>query len=86
MIDSSKLAEIVECKLFKRNQLGERIGHEQWYIGGIERGTRRCFTAPAQNRNAETMTKITTDNVHEGTLIITDMCRAYARVSTNYSE
>lgn len=45
-----------------------------------------CFIVPVQNRNAETMVGITFDNVHKGTLIITDMWRAHVEALTKLPE
>lgn len=76
---NSKIVEIDESKYFKRKYNRGRLGHEEWYIGGIERGTRKCFIVPVQNRNAATITEILTKYVREGSIVVTDKWRAYAK-------
>ena len=50
------VVEIDESLFFRRKYNRDRIQNEQWYVGGIERGTRRCFIVPVPNRNAATIT------------------------------
>ena len=74
-----KIVEIDESKFFKRKYNRGRYTHEQWFVGGIERGTRKCFIIPVANRNAQTIATIISKNVHPGTRIITDQWRAYGK-------
>lgn len=53
--------------------------HDQWFVGGIERGTRNIFIVPVPNRNAETIVSILRTFILPGTTIVTDCWRAYAK-------
>jgi hypothetical protein len=37
-----------------------------WYVGGVERGSKKCFMVLVFNRNAETMRIIIEENVYSG--------------------
>jgi transposase-like protein len=76
---SKKIVEIDESLFFKRKYNRGRIRDEQWYVGGIERSSRKCFIVPVENRNAVTMIRIIQDYVNPGSIIITDKWRAYQR-------
>lgn len=79
-LDPSGLPKIVEIdeSLFFRAKYN-RGNHTpgQWYVGGIERGTKKAFLVPVLNRNTNTILQIIQDNVHPNTIIITDQWRAY---------
>ena len=72
-----KIVEMDESLFFRRKYNRGRLGDQQWYIGAIERGTRKICIIPVNNRNAETITTIIRENILPGTLIITDKWRAY---------
>ena len=74
---NQKIVEIDESLFFRRKYNRGRIQNEQWYIGGIERGTRNVFIVPVPNRNAQTITHVICENVLPGSKIITDQWRAY---------
>jgi transposase-like protein len=74
---SGKIVEIDESLFFKRKYNRGRIINGQWYIGGIERGSRKSFIVPVSNRNTETIMRVITENIIPGTKIITDQWRAY---------
>jgi transposase-like protein len=74
---TSKIVEIDESLFFKRKYQRGRLRNNQWYIGGIERGTRKVFMVPVENRNRETIYNVLCQNVANGTIIITDEWRAY---------
>lgn len=80
---SSKIVEIDESLFFKRKYNRGRIQNGQWFVGGIERNSRKCFIVPVENRNAITMLNIIQENVLPGTRIITDQWRAYATALSN---
>ncbi|KAL3107959.1 hypothetical protein niasHT_012867 [Heterodera trifolii] len=50
---------------------------EQWFFGGIERGTGRCFMVPVERRNAETLLPILQKYVYPGAVIVSDLWKAY---------
>jgi hypothetical protein len=74
---TSRIVEIDESLFFKRKHNRGRIQNRQWYIGGIEIKSRKCFIVPVDNRNSITMTRIISENSLLGTKIITDKWRAY---------
>ena len=49
-----------------------------WVFGGIDRETKDCFFKCVENRTAETLVKIITDNIKPGTKIISDCWKAYS--------
>ena len=70
---------IDESVFFKRKYNRGRIQNNQWFIGGIERGTRNCFIVPVENRNAVTISRILTRFIRPGSMVVTDCWRAYSR-------
>lgn len=76
--NSSKIVEIDESLFLRRKYNRGRILNNQWYVGGIERGTKNVFIVPVENRNAETMANIIQQYVLPGSTIITDKWRAYS--------
>lgn len=83
---SAKVVEIDESLFFKRKYNRGRFTNGQWYVGGVERGSRRCFIVPVENRNAQTMMNVIQDNVLPGTIIITDEWRAYSRAMEDLTQ
>ncbi|KAG0439992.1 hypothetical protein DMUE_2062, partial [Dictyocoela muelleri] len=73
-----KIVEIDESYFFKRKYNRGRLTNGVWYIGGIERGSRKTFLIPVPNRNAQTISRIFHDNVLPGTTIVTDQWRTYS--------
>lgn len=47
---SSKIMEINESLFFKRKYNRGKLVEEEWWIGGIKRGTRKVFILPVPNR------------------------------------
>jgi hypothetical protein len=43
----------------------------------VERGSKKAFSAPVSNRNTDTIIRLIRDYVLPGTIIITDLWRAY---------
>lgn len=80
---TSKIVEIDESFFFKRKYNRGRLTNGQWYVGGVERGSRKAFLIPVQNRNAQTIGQVIAENVLPGTTIITDQWRAYAACLNN---
>ncbi|KAA6391047.1 MAG: hypothetical protein EZS28_013426 [Streblomastix strix] len=61
---------------------------ERWVLGGIERiqrdgQPRRMFLEPVSDRSSETLCEVIRRRVLPGTIIITDMWRAYNRLNEN---
>jgi transposase-like protein len=74
-----KVVEMDESLFFRRKYNRGKLHNNQWYIGGIERGSRKVFIVPVPNRNAITISEVISQNILPGTLIITDQWRAYNR-------
>lgn len=75
---TSKIVEIDESYFFKRKYNRGRLTNGQWYVGGVERGSKKTFLIPVSNRNQLTMRTIIQENVLPGTIIVTDQWRAYS--------
>jgi transposase-like protein len=52
----------------------------------VERGSKKAFLVPVSNRNTDTMIRVIRDYVLPGTIIITDMWRAYDSALQNMTE
>lgn len=76
---NKKIVEIDESVFFKRKYNRGRILNQQWFIAGIERGSRKCFIIPVPNRNAQTIVNVLKSFVHDNTIIMTDGWRAYKK-------
>lgn len=76
---TAKVVEIDESLFFKRKYNRGRLTNGTWYIGGIERGSRKTFIVPVENRNAETISQVIIQNVFPGTKIVTDQWKAYKK-------
>jgi ISXO2-like transposase domain len=74
---SRKVVEIDESMFFKRKYNRGRLNNGQWFVGGIERGSKKVFIVPVLNRNAQTMREIINEFVFPGTIIVTDEWLAY---------
>lgn len=73
--------EIDETVITKRKyNRGRLVAAQQWYFGGIERGSGRCFIEAVEHRNAETLLPILQKYVLPGSVIISDLWRAYFRI------
>jgi hypothetical protein len=72
-----KVVEIDESLFFhaKYNRGNHTTG--QWYVGGIERGSKKAFLVPVASRNTATLLQVIQDNVLPGSIVITDQWRAY---------
>jgi hypothetical protein len=78
-----KIVKIDESLFFKSKYNHGMQTAGQWYVGGVERGSKHIFLIPVSNRNAETMTRTIVDNVLTGTTIITYQWCAYASAINN---
>ncbi|KAG0430777.1 hypothetical protein DMUE_5629 [Dictyocoela muelleri] len=78
-----KIVEIDESLFFKRKYNRGRITVGQWYIGGVERESKKAFVVPVANISAATINHIISEYIEPGCLIITNQWRAYALVLQN---
>jgi len=83
---TSLIVEMDESLFFKRKYNRGLIRNGQWYVAGVERGSKKAFIVPVENRNANTMRNIIVDNVHQGSTIVTDEWRAYGAALRNLPE
>jgi transposase-like protein len=67
-----KVVEIDEILFFraKYNRGNHTTG--QWYVGGVERGSKKAFIVPVASRNTATLLQVIRDNVLPDTIMITD--------------
>jgi transposase-like protein len=77
--------EIDESKFGKRKyNRGHRV-EGCWVFGGVERtAERRCFAVPVQQRDAATLIPLITTHIRPGSIIISDMWRAYNFIPADY--
>lgn len=77
------VVEIDECKMGKRKyHRGHRV-EGVWIFGGVERNNpSRCFFIKVANRNKETLRRLILENIEPGSIICSDMWRAYIGLDT----
>lgn len=76
------VVEIDESKFGKRKYERGRLVRGVWVLGGVEKTPeRKIFLVPVERRNRETIENIISNNVHEGSIIHTDMWRGYIGLS-----
>ncbi|KAG0435040.1 hypothetical protein DMUE_4915 [Dictyocoela muelleri] len=83
---TKKVVEIDESLFFKRKYNRGCINDGQWFVGGVERGSKKTFIVPVENRNAETLGEVIFENVLPNTIVITDQWRAYHKALENMVE
>ena len=76
---TQKIVEIDESLFFKRKYYKGRVKNGDWYVGGVERNSKKAFISLVANRNADTMVEVIAENVLPGTIIITDNWKAYKK-------
>lgn len=75
------VVEIDETVITKRKyHRGSLRAEEQWFFGGVERGSGRCFIVPVPKRDAATLLPIIQQYIHPGTTIMSDKWAAYNRI------
>ncbi|KAG0423670.1 hypothetical protein DMUE_6132, partial [Dictyocoela muelleri] len=81
-----KIVEIDESLFFKRKYDRGRVVEGQWYVGGVEKGTKNAFLVPVFDRSAQTMARVIYENVLPGSIIMTDEWKAYDRAMRDMPE
>lgn len=81
-----KTVEVDESLFFKRKYNRGTARSATWYIGGVERGSTKCFIVPVERRDALTISRVISENVFGGSRIITDEWRAYGAALRNNVE
>lgn len=76
--------EIDESQFFKRKSNKGRMGNPIWVFGGIERGTRRAFIVPVENRSRDTLMGIILRRIAVGSRIISDQWASYRSLYNGY--
>ena len=76
-----KEVEMGESLLNRRKYNRLVLLNNQWYVGVIKRGTKKCKIIPFLNRNALSIARIISEHVLMGSFIITDMWRLMAGLS-----
>lgn len=76
------IVEIDETVITRRKYNRGRLqAEDQWYFGGFERGSGLAFIVPVEKRDAATLLPIIQKHIRPGTTIISDLWRAYCRIS-----
>lgn len=72
------ILEVDETKLGKRKyNRGHRV-EGVWVICGVERTeAKKAFCVPVEKRDKDTLNKVVSENVYEGSIVYTDCWRAY---------
>jgi IS1 family transposase len=72
------VVEIDECKMGKRKYHRGHSVEGVWIFGGVEReNTDNVFFVKVDNRNKETLQRLILENIKRGSIICSDMWRAY---------
>lgn len=75
------VVEIDETVISKRKyNRGRLVSNQQWFFGGVERGSGRCFLHPVERRDANTLLPLIQQYILPGSIIISDMWAAYGRI------
>ena len=77
-----KIVEIDESKFFHRKYHRGQWREGHWVFGGIERGTKRCFSVEVARRDAQTLYPLIEEWILPGTHIISDGWAAYNGIDT----
>ena len=56
------------------------MAEQQWFVGGIERGSNRLFIVPVEKRDAATLLPIIQKHIMSGTTVISDLWKSYFRI------
>ena len=77
------VVEIDETCISKRKyNRGRLVSNQQWFFGGVERGSGRCFIIPVERRDAATLLPIIQDYILPGSTIMSDLWAAYFNVNS----
>ena len=61
---------------------GHRVGGV-WVVTGIERtAERRLFAVQVETRDSETLERVISENVHEGSIVVTERWKGYVNIAT----
>jgi len=71
------IVEIDETVISKRKYNRGLVSNQQWFFGGVERGSGRCFLVPVDQRDASTLLPIIQKFIMPGTTIMSDCWAAY---------
>ena len=76
-----RVIEIDESLFGKRKYgKGERDHEGVWVLGGVERATGRIFLNVVEQRDTETMAPLLSKNIKPGSIVFSDMWKAYDRL------
>lgn len=77
------IVEVDESKFGKRKYHRGHHVEGAWIVGGIERTPqKKVFLAVVENRSAETLLKVLNTHLLPGTIVYTDMWKAYDGIET----
>lgn len=75
-----KIVEIDEAKFGKRKYHRGRLIEGQWVLGGVERGSNKCFYVAVPARDAKTLIEVIVRWILPGTTIMSDCWKAYSKL------
>lgn len=76
------IVEIDETVITKRKyNKGQLRAEQQWFFGGVERDSGRCFLVPVERRNASTLLPIIQKYILPGSIIMSDQWKAYGKIN-----
>jgi transposase-like protein len=76
------IVEIDESKLGKRKYNRGHVVDGAWVIGGVEKTPeRKVFLVPIEQRNRESLLPVILQHVRQGSIVRTDLWRAYSTLS-----
>lgn len=72
------IVQIDETCFVRRKYNRGRLVSQQWVFGGIDCSTKQCFLVPVDRRDAETLLPVIIEYVLPGSIIVSDLWRAYS--------
>lgn len=76
------IVELEEAKFGKRKYNRGRKIVGNWVLGGIQRGSKKCFLKPIADRTRETFFRVIKEKILPGTTIISDCFSSYDTLSS----
>jgi len=75
-----QVVEVDESKFFHRKYHRGQYREGHWVLGGVERGSGRCFMVVVEDRREVTLVPLLLQFIHPGSIVITDEWASYRRL------
>lgn len=75
-----KTVEIDESAFGRRKYNRGRITKTRWVVGGVERGSKKCFLKIVERRDQNTLHRVIEEYVEPGTTVMTDCWKGYSNL------